>query len=586
MGRIDGNQPSQLNSLDDLFKIKGSDDKTPDQMAINTGLLKKFGKDEAVTYLLTHIKDDQEVHITRDIHGHLTWTIGDQDLNIGSSWWECLKHKFKMAFSNDYKLNLGAELEPKIDKIEKAYLRCIANEIDADVNIKEANAADLEVQRKAQEKQDADVFAQAEQVRLDHEQKAEQVRLANEQKAEQARRFNEANEKIPGLKNKIKTGEEEFNELTENFVATNNEFAVQTEVLNQLLTFQRNFPADSRLQSEALKSDVEKFNETVGIYGSVFFITDAERETIAKHESTLGSLATEELQKAKKKEFAAREKQLREQGQKFNGIDQEIALQKEVIKSLKSTVDHITAQLKDKETTLKTLRDELQEEEDIIADAEEAAAVVDPIQEAVPELKPVEIPVVVPEPELTADQKAKLARAEALAAALDNGLSDDEAAFYADLEPIDRVHYDWIRKPADGATKCSTIADFLLTLIKGRNAKRVGSTIQLDPGEVKMQLGGEDAKITLPSNFKMSYDVDKQAWTLDGKGLRMVISGYDVSLDGSQFEIRKHDFNIKLKSSAQSFGVKIAMGLAYPNGIEVPYDVVLEDVFHSNSKVV
>lgn len=535
MARVSGNHPVQLNSLDQLFHIKGSDSTVHDQMAINTGLLKGFGKDEAVTYLLTHIKNDsQEVHITRGSNGHLTWTIGDKQLNIGSSLWERLKHKMKMAFSADYRKNLGVNLELKIEKIERAYLRCIANEIDADVNSKDAAADDLEIQRKAQEKLDADTLQQAEVIRLSKEAK---------------------DQKIVDLGIKIIANETELASLE---IDRSQEKALEIESTTKKAQYESDKSVFNVL--DEYKLHLAELNNVIKAYENItfeVFNTVEEERIIQSGEKLLGiSLRSKEAREHKATELTTNIGIVER-------INVEIATLDKEIKVYQTNQAALATKIAEKEAELNRLNDEFKAEEEIVPEV---------VEDVVPDL------IVV--------QDDKLKDAKDVSAAMDRGLSQDEVKLYASLNAQDRVHYDWIRKPADGAIDCSTIADFMLTLIKARDATRVGPAIKLNPGVVNIQLGGNHAIVTLPANFKMAYAVDKQAWALEGKGLRMKMKGYDVNLDGSHFEIHDTDFNIRLNSSKQSFGVKLAMGLAYPKGIAVPFDVVHQDVFHSNSNVI
>lgn len=564
MTSVGGNNPFQRNSLDNIFSIKGSDDAVPDQMAINTGLLNKFGKDGAVTYLLTHIKDDKEVYVTR-VGDHLIWTIGDQELNIGTSKWECVKHKVKWACSSSYRKNLGAKLGPKIDKIEKAYLRCLANEIAADVNMKDANTVDAEEQRVAQEQQ-------AEQQRLVQEQKAQEV----EQKAEEKRvAQEEKDQKIADFTNQIDSGEKDLTTLKGQLDTANSELDEQNNKLDALNVRKNAHETKASYQSKlnALKSVEDAFK------GINLYADETEVNIVESAEALLGMKLVDDIKSYLPKlidesQRNAKKKELNDAIDDLNDIEGDIATRTGLITNHENICKKLKSEIATKESEIEELRKGLQAEQDIEVESESEVEIEEPVVETE----------VIPDPivEQTAEEKA----VETLVQ--DMGLELDEAKFYVGLTDNEKELYDNLRYPADGAKTCSAYADFITSMLKGRNAVRSGngttSTITVDPGVVDMKLGGEPAKITLPATFSMTYAVDKQTWKINGKGFRIELVGNDVNLDGTQFEIRNNDLNIKVDPSKQSFAVKIGINLWYKN-IPVTYDLVKQDALHSDEVV-
>lgn len=228
MSNVDGNRPVQLNSIDQVFKGRNAGDSE-----INQGLLKVYGKDNDVTYLLTHIKLPKEgelgkaISVDRDKDGHLTWKIGDKEIAIGSSWWSRLKHNVKKFFSKTYSDSYDIKVTQKIDRIKIAYSKYLELE----------------------------------------DGKAEQIRLAQEAKEQ----------RITGLETGISTGEAKLIELQD--MLTNIDSASDEQVVKKG-EFQ--VQKDRFLPKATYEAHRDALNQVIETYKNIIFFTNDDEEKIIK----------------------------------------------------------------------------------------------------------------------------------------------------------------------------------------------------------------------------------------------------------------------------------------------------------------
>ncbi len=135
-----GDHLVQLNSIDLIFAGK----KGGDSVEINQGIMKAYGDDNDVTYLVSHVKlpkgdkEPKAITVDRDVDGHLTWKIGDKEVHLGSSWWVRVKHAIMSFFSKDYRIKHEIDVTRKIDRIRNAYAECLDKEYQAEEAAAEA----------------------------------------------------------------------------------------------------------------------------------------------------------------------------------------------------------------------------------------------------------------------------------------------------------------------------------------------------------------------------------------------------------------------------------------------------------------
>ncbi len=555
MSKVNGNQPVQLNSIDQIFNGRSGGD-----TAINTGLINGYGKDNDVTYLISHLKKDDTITVDRDVDGHLSWKIGTTDVKIGSSWWTRVKHSVKKFFSAKYKDASDIKVMQNADKIRRAYAVCLQQE-EAKADVDNNYLANLKDLRQAAD----DVIAQNEKDANDLIlQKQEEIRVAKEAK----------DQKISDLTSQINTGEGELAELRENRTNANDKIQEQNDKLTEL-----NTSKDALLTKEAYESLLGTIKTVRDTFKEInLYANDEEKQIIRTSEGILGVKLVNNIDAwppvLNETVVKQKENEINQALESLNGYVTDIEERNKMIIKYQEIVQALETQISEKETAINTLRTDLQAEQAV---EEEEVSEETTVEEPIPK-------VIDAEPEVSAEDQA-------IANTMQNQRLDrDEAIFYNGLNANEKELYDNLRKPADRATDCTPFADFFVSVLKGRGVKRTAngatSTITLsNPGVVSMRLGGDPSTITLPAKFTMTYAVDKQTWTLNGKGLRIELYGHDVNLDETRFEIRANDLNIKAESSKQSFFVRMGIATAYKN-IPVAYDVVKQDAFHSDNQVV
>jgi hypothetical protein len=123
---VNNNLPVQYNSIDMVFSgCNGGD-----SLIINQGMLKGYGTDNDITYLVSRIDNDTEISVERN-GDHLTWKVGNKEITLGSSLWVRLVkfvHEVKKYCSAYYATTFELSLIPQIDKIRKAYAACLDKE--------------------------------------------------------------------------------------------------------------------------------------------------------------------------------------------------------------------------------------------------------------------------------------------------------------------------------------------------------------------------------------------------------------------------------------------------------------------------
>lgn len=168
-----GDHLVQLNSIDLIFAGK----KGGDSVEINQGIMKAYGDDNDVTYLVSHVKlpkgdkEPKAITVDRDVDGHLTWKIGDKEVHLGSSWWVRVKHAIMSFFSKDYRVKHEIDVTRKIDRIRNAYAECLDKEYQAEEAAAEAlrqQQADIDdAALLAQQQQEAEDAVTAKQERIE-----------------------------------------------------------------------------------------------------------------------------------------------------------------------------------------------------------------------------------------------------------------------------------------------------------------------------------------------------------------------------------------------------------------------------------
>lgn len=320
MSKINNDQPVQpikLNSIEEVFKGKLRNDKT----GVIDGLLKVYGKDNDVTYLVSkvklpkegkdgEVKLGKEISVERDVDGHLTWKVGTKDITIGSSWWTRFNHAVKSFFSNDYKVTHEIEVTQKIEKIRQAYVACLDKESAIEVSTSKV-VADKRAAEQAQAESEAQAIADEQ----------EQVRLAQEaQVAKDAK-----DQRILNLNTQISTATGELYLLTEEYVDVQKQLDTAVDNKIDKETFSEEFKT-FKFQSQMFKIKAELFKETNKIYinddktFNLIPFNDNEKNKIAEAELEFGSLATKELREKIRNQLVKEQTQLNQDSNRFYGM--------------------------------------------------------------------------------------------------------------------------------------------------------------------------------------------------------------------------------------------------------------------------
>lgn len=301
MSTVESRQFFPLNNIDSLFRIKGSDDQ------IRSNLFQGYGNDNKITYLLSHIKTNRDVSVVRDQHGHLTWTIGDKQIALGSSWWDRCVHKIKRAFSSSYVDKLEAKLNPKIAKVMAAYTKCWLAEVDA----------------------------------------KELKRNAIEQKTEESK---QSMERIGELNAKINRDDNELIDLHATIVNLNKAKDEKIAKKNELQASK-----DIFLPEKTYEDQLVALGMAVNAYKQIlFFVNAGEEEVIKAAEDLIGAPLRTDLQRQNKSD------ELNKKLNILSSLSDEIELCDLAIEQFNLTVTSLEIQAIDKEQSIENLKALLQ----------------------------------------------------------------------------------------------------------------------------------------------------------------------------------------------------------------------------------